>query len=162
MHLECKSKFIGRKCYNAIPPSLKYELKSYWFRRKGIALSGIGFDRLVAIYWKILLHFSSIDLVTLFYIKLDQGALGMSNPSGPLQLTLKPNSASSINCPLSNFFFCKHWSVVLFQVYQSQSMLDRRGSTRPSVILVTLVTLQSLQSLQSLQRQRFRCRLRAI
>ena len=61
MHLEYKSKFIGRKCYNAIPPSLKYELKSYWFRRKGIALSGIGFDRLVAIYWKILLHFSSID-----------------------------------------------------------------------------------------------------
>ena len=40
--------------------------------------------------------------------KLDQGALGMSDPLGPLQLALKPNSASSINRPLLNFYYCAH------------------------------------------------------
>ena len=37
--------------------------------------------------------------------KLDQGALGMLDPCGPLQLVLKPNSVSSINCLLSNYYF---------------------------------------------------------
>ena len=40
--------------------------------------------------------------------KLDQGALGMSDPLEPLQLALKPNSASSINRPLLNFYYCAH------------------------------------------------------
>ena len=40
--------------------------------------------------------------------ELDQGALGMSDPLGPLQLALKPNSASSINRPLLNFYYCAH------------------------------------------------------
>ena len=43
-----------------------------------------------------------------FYKKLDQGALGMSDPLGPRQLALKPNSASSINRPLLNFYYCAH------------------------------------------------------
>ena len=38
--------------------------------------------------------------------KLDQGALGMSDPCGTLQLALKPNSVPRINCLLSNFYFC--------------------------------------------------------
>ena len=45
--------------------------------------------------------------------KLDQGALGMSDPLGPLQLALKPNSASSINRPLLNFYYCAHWSLIM-------------------------------------------------
>ena len=36
--------------------------------------------------------------------KLDQGALGMSDPCGPLQLALEPNLVSSINCLVSNFY----------------------------------------------------------
>ena len=31
-------------------------------------------------------------------LKLDQGALGMSDPCGTLQLALKPNSVPRINC----------------------------------------------------------------
>ena len=46
-------------------------------------------------------------------MKLDQGALGMSDPLGPLQLALKPNSASSINRPLLNFYYCAHWSLIM-------------------------------------------------
>ena len=46
---------------SCLPPFLKDELESYWFGQSKGALSDIGFDRLVAIYWKILLHFSSID-----------------------------------------------------------------------------------------------------
>ena len=45
--------------------------------------------------------------------KLDQGALGMPDPCGPLQLALKPNSVSSINCLLS---FCSYrvpWGQVI-------------------------------------------------
>ena len=42
-------------------------------------------------------------------LKLDQGCLGMSNP---LKLVLKPNLASNINCPLSDFYLLVHWSVV--------------------------------------------------
>ena len=38
-------------------------------------------------------------------VKLDQGALGMSDPCGTLQLALKPNSVSRINCLLSIFTF---------------------------------------------------------
>ena len=37
--------------------------------------------------------------------KLDQGALGMSDPCGPLQLVLEPNSVSSINYLLFNLTF---------------------------------------------------------
>ena len=44
---------------------------------------------------------------TILFSKVDQGALGMSDPLGPLQLALKPNSASSINRPLLNFYYCK-------------------------------------------------------
>ena len=39
-------------------------------------------------------------------LKLDQGALGMSDPYGTLQLALKPNSVPRINCLLSNYHFC--------------------------------------------------------
>ena len=46
---------------------------------------------------------------------LDQGTLSMSDP-----LVLEPNSVSTINCPLSNFCFRIYWSVVPYQVYQSQ------------------------------------------
>ena len=45
-----------------------------------------------------------------FLRKLDQGALGISDPQGPLELAPKPNSVSSIKCPLSNFYFCAHLS----------------------------------------------------
>ena len=45
--------------------------------------------------------------------KLDQGALAMSDPLGPLQLALKPNSASSIDRPLLNFYYCAHWSLIM-------------------------------------------------
>ena len=38
--------------------------------------------------------------------KLDQGALGMSDPCGTLQLALKPNSVPRNNCLLTNFYFC--------------------------------------------------------
>ena len=38
--------------------------------------------------------------------KLDQGALGMSDPCGTLPLALKPNAVPRINCLLSNFYFC--------------------------------------------------------
>ena len=40
--------------------------------------------------------------------KLDQGALGMSDPCGTLHLALKPYSVSRINCLLSNFYFCAY------------------------------------------------------
>jgi len=53
------------------------------------------------------------QLVALWSTKLDQGALGMSDPLGPLQLALKPNSASSINRPLLNFYYCAHWSLIM-------------------------------------------------
>ena len=39
-------------------------------------------------------------------LKLDQGALGMSDPCGTLQLALKPNSVPRNNCLLTNFYFC--------------------------------------------------------
>ena len=39
-----------------------------------------------------------------FIRKLDQGALGMSDPCGTLQLALKPNSVPRINTLLSNFY----------------------------------------------------------
>ena len=48
--------------------------------------------------------------------KLDQGALGMSDACGTLQLALKPNSVPRINCLLSNFYFCANWSVVPCQM----------------------------------------------
>ena len=38
-------------------------------------------------------------------MKLDQGALGMSDPCGPLQLALKPNSVPRINYLLPTFTF---------------------------------------------------------
>ena len=38
--------------------------------------------------------------------KLDQGALGMSDPCGTLPSALKPNAVPRINCLLSNFYFC--------------------------------------------------------
>ena len=38
--------------------------------------------------------------------KLDQGALGMSDPCGTLKLALKPNSLPRNNCLLTNFYFC--------------------------------------------------------
>ena len=38
--------------------------------------------------------------------KLDQGALGMSDPCGTLKLALKPNSVPRNNCLLTNFYFC--------------------------------------------------------
>ena len=38
--------------------------------------------------------------------KLDQGALGMSDPCGTLQLVLKPKSVPRINTLLSNFYIC--------------------------------------------------------
>ena len=53
-------------------------------------------------------------LVYLYFIdhsillKLDQGALGMSDPCGTLHLALKPYSVSRINCLLSNFYFCAY------------------------------------------------------
>ena len=54
-------------------------------------------------------HLEQFQLANLLLsIKLDQGALGMSDPLGPLQLALKPNSASSINRPLLNFYYCAH------------------------------------------------------
>ena len=40
--------------------------------------------------------------------KLDQGALGMSDPCGTLHSALKPYSVSRINCLLSNFYFCAY------------------------------------------------------
>ena len=49
-------------------------------------------------------------------LKLDQGALGMSDPCGTLHLALKPYSVSRINCLLSNFYFCAYWSIVPCQV----------------------------------------------
>ena len=48
--------------------------------------------------------------------KLDQGALGMSDPCGTLPLALKPNAVPRINCLLSNFYFCANWSVVPCQM----------------------------------------------
>ena len=50
-------------------------------------------------------------------------------------LALQPNSAPSTTSLLSNFYYCFHWSVVPSQVYQSQSMLERRGSARPSGLI---------------------------
>ena len=41
--------------------------------------------------------------------KLDQGALGMSDPCGTLQLALKPNSVPRNNCLLTNFYF---WALI--------------------------------------------------
>ena len=69
--------------------------------------------------------------------KLDQGAVGMSDLLGPLQLALKPNSVSSINCPLLNFYARR--SVVPSQVYPSQYwtvfvkrnlIMEKRGPKR--------------------------------
>ena len=48
--------------------------------------------------------------------KLDQGALGMSDPCGTLKLALKPNSVPRNNCLLTNFYFCANWSVVPCQM----------------------------------------------
>ena len=45
-------------------------------------------------------------LVLSLYLKLDQGALGMSDPCGTLKLALKPNSVPRNNCLLTNFYFC--------------------------------------------------------
>ena len=45
-------------------------------------------------------------LLKLRYKKLDQGALGMSDPNGTLKLALIPNSVPRINCLLSNRYFC--------------------------------------------------------
>ena len=53
-----------------------------------------------------------------FIRKLDQGALCMSDPWGPLELALEPNSVSSINCPLSSFYFCAHSSLSLDELRQ--------------------------------------------
>ena len=53
-----------------------------------------------------------------FIRKLDQGALGTSDPWGPLELALEPNSVSSINCPLSSFYFCAHSSLSLDELRQ--------------------------------------------
>ena len=51
-------------------------------------------------------HLEQFQLANLLLsIKLDQGALGMSDPLGPLQLALKPNSTSTINRPLSKFYY---------------------------------------------------------
>ena len=50
------------------------------------------------------------------HLKLDQGALGMSDPCGTLQLALKPNSVPRNNCLLTNFYFCANWSVVPCQM----------------------------------------------
>ena len=52
-----------------------------------------------------------------------------------VSLALQPNSAPSTTSLLSNFYYCFHWSVVPSQVYQSQSMLERRGSARPSGLI---------------------------
>ena len=50
-------------------------------------------------------HLEQFQLANLLLsIKLDQGALGMSDPCGSLQ----PNSVCRINCLLSNFYFCAH------------------------------------------------------
>ena len=56
--------------------------------------------------------------------KLDHGALGMSDPVGPLELALKPNSVSSINCLLSNFYFCAHLSISVDKLRQVLTSLD--------------------------------------
>ena len=48
----------------------------------------------------------STRLVCLYILKIDQGALGMSDPCGTLPLALKPNAVPRINCLLSNFYFC--------------------------------------------------------
>ena len=48
--------------------------------------------------------------------KLDQGALGMSDPCGTLQFALKPNSVPRINTLLSNFYICANWYVVPCQM----------------------------------------------
>ena len=42
----------------------------------------------------------------------------MSDPVGPLELALKPNSVSSINGLLSNFYFCAHFSVSVDKLRQ--------------------------------------------
>ena len=44
--------------------------------------------------------FQDPPFVQAFLYKLDQGALGMSDPCGPLHLALKPYLVSMINLPL--------------------------------------------------------------
>ena len=59
--------------------------------------------------------------------KLDQGALGMSDPCGTLPLALKPNAVPRINCLLSNFYFCANWSVVPCQMIGLEGPVWGRG-----------------------------------
>ena len=60
-----------------------------------------------------------------FLFKLDQGALGMSDPLGPIKLALKPASVSSADC--LQLYFCAHWSVVPCQVVGLESPRGSRG-----------------------------------
>ena len=69
---------------------------------------------------EILVPEGEVDLFSVtinsLHFKLDQGALGMSDPWRTLPLALKPNAVPRINCLLSNFYFCANWSVVPCQM----------------------------------------------
>ena len=54
------------------------------------------------------IRFENLYKMSEFKEKLDQGAPGMSDRCGPLQLAHKPNSVSRINCLLSNLYLCAH------------------------------------------------------
>ena len=73
-----------------------------------------------------------------FIRKLDQGALGMSDPWGPLKLALQPNSVFSIICRLSNFYFCAH------EQHDHHDPHEHHGPLTATTIMTTMTTISTM------------------
>ena len=76
-----------------------------------------------------------------FIRKLDQGALGMSDPWGPLKLALQPNSVFSIICRLSNFYFCAH------EQHDHHDPHEHHGPLTATTIMTTMTTISTMTTM---------------